>query len=167
MARRQFALGDADEACEARLGCKQVVVVRIEAAVGDAIADRKQLALPIEQKAEIHIIDQLMSARHTAPEAGRTGRRLPSPRTGSRRSRHPQGDRPRCAPRTDAPEPRWRLRTCLAGPRYVGIRLVKSAQVPCSQVPLWYRRRAAPPRASMSRRCVDGPRPLRTDRPPT
>ena len=63
MARRQIALGDADEARQACLGRQQVVVVLFQAAVGDAIADRQKLVLAIEQEAELHVVEQLARAR--------------------------------------------------------------------------------------------------------
>ena len=49
-----IALGDGDEARQPRFGRQQVVEIGIETAVAAAIADGKELAVGIEQKAEFH-----------------------------------------------------------------------------------------------------------------
>ena len=54
VARRDVALGDRDEAREPRLGGEKIVAARVERALGHPIADREQLAVAVEQKAELH-----------------------------------------------------------------------------------------------------------------
>ena len=56
---RHFALGDRDEARQPRLGREQVVVAVVELVVVHAVADREQLAPAIEQKPEVHLVEQL------------------------------------------------------------------------------------------------------------
>ena len=53
----QIALGDGDEAREPRLRSQEIVEIGIEAAVAAAVADGKELAVGIEQKAEFHAIE--------------------------------------------------------------------------------------------------------------
>ena len=71
----QIALGDADKARQPRLGGQQVVVVGIQRAVADPIADRHQIALRVEQEAEGHRIEQL-------PRLGGDGGDPPAQRCG-------------------------------------------------------------------------------------
>ena len=56
------AFGNRDKAGQPRLGREQIVIGRIEPAgilgVGEAIADREQLALRIEQEAEVHRVKE-------------------------------------------------------------------------------------------------------------
>ena len=52
--RGQVAVRDRHEAREARLGGEQVVAARVEVAFLDAVSDREQLALRIEQEIEAH-----------------------------------------------------------------------------------------------------------------
>ena len=52
--RGDFALGDCHETRKARLGGEQVVAARVENALRGPIADREELALWIEEKAEFH-----------------------------------------------------------------------------------------------------------------
>src|SRR6185437_12079264 len=52
--RRHVASGNSHKACKARFGGEQVVAVGIESAVGDAVADRKQVTCGIEEKVEFH-----------------------------------------------------------------------------------------------------------------
>ena len=54
MAGRNVALGDRHEARQPRLGGEEIVAARVERALGDEIADREQLAVVVEQKAELH-----------------------------------------------------------------------------------------------------------------
>ena len=54
MPRGQVAIGDRDEAREARLGREQVVAARVETALLDPIPDREQFSLRIEQEVEAH-----------------------------------------------------------------------------------------------------------------
>ena len=44
MGRGNVALGDGNEACEPRLGGQQIVTTRVEAVIGNAVADREELA---------------------------------------------------------------------------------------------------------------------------
>ena len=69
VARRDVALGDRDEAREPRLGGEQIVAARVERALRHAIADREQLALGIEQEAEVHC--RAPSSRAVASSAAR------------------------------------------------------------------------------------------------
>jgi len=54
VARGKVAVGDRHEACQARLGCEQVIAAWVETAFDDAIADREKLALGVEEKVETH-----------------------------------------------------------------------------------------------------------------
>ena len=54
MLRRDVALGDREEAGEPRLGSQEIVTVLIERAFVDEISDRQQLAVGVEQEAELH-----------------------------------------------------------------------------------------------------------------
>ena len=54
VAGRNVALGDGDETRQPRFGGQQIVAVGVERALGHQIADREQLALAVEQKAEFH-----------------------------------------------------------------------------------------------------------------
>ena len=58
MGRRHVSLGDGDEACQTRLGGQQIVTTRIEAVVGNAIADREEFACRIEEKAKFHFLEE-------------------------------------------------------------------------------------------------------------
>ena len=57
MGRRDVTLGDGDEACESRLRGQQIVTTRVEAVVGNAIADREELPRRIEEKAKFHRVE--------------------------------------------------------------------------------------------------------------
>ena len=61
--RRNLALGDRDETRQPRFRREQVVTIGIETPVGDAIADRKQLARGIEQEVELHRVEHLARSR--------------------------------------------------------------------------------------------------------
>ena len=73
------ALGDGDEAGEARFGGEQVVERRIEPRaaelIGEAVADREEVPLPVVQEAEMHFVEvrggALGDARSCAPLAAR------------------------------------------------------------------------------------------------
>ena len=54
MADRDVALGDREEARETRLGGEEIVAARIQRPFRRPIADREQLAVAVEQKAELH-----------------------------------------------------------------------------------------------------------------
>ena len=54
MLRRDVAFGDREEAGDARLGCEQVVMVRIGAARARIVADIEQPALAVVKRAEVH-----------------------------------------------------------------------------------------------------------------
>ena len=54
MAGRNVSLGDRHEARQPRLRGEEIVTARVERALGDEIADREQLAVVVEQKAELH-----------------------------------------------------------------------------------------------------------------
>ena len=54
MPRRNIALGDRDEARQARFGGQKVVAVLVERALGNQISNREQLALVVEQEAKLH-----------------------------------------------------------------------------------------------------------------
>jgi hypothetical protein len=70
VAGRQIAAGDGDEAGETRLGGQEIVVIRLQAAIGDAIADREKLAVGVQQEAEAHLVEQPPEARHQSPQPG-------------------------------------------------------------------------------------------------
>ena len=53
----QVALGDADEAGQPGLGRQQIVEVGVQAPVVHAVADGQQLAILIEQEAELHRVE--------------------------------------------------------------------------------------------------------------
>ena len=76
---RHVALGDRDEAGQARFRREQIVVRRIEPAgavgIGEAVADREQLALRIEQKPEVHRVEE---RRRRAPQAAARVSRSPT-----------------------------------------------------------------------------------------
>ena len=55
MTRRHITVGDRHEAGQSRFRREQVVATGIETTLVDAIADRKQLALRIEEKIETHL----------------------------------------------------------------------------------------------------------------
>src|SRR5687768_5838570 len=59
MGREYVSLGDGDEACKTRFGGEQIVTTRIEAVVGNAIADRKEFARRIEEKAKFHFLEEI------------------------------------------------------------------------------------------------------------
>ena len=54
MPRRDVALGDRHKARETRFGGEQVVAARVELALRDEITNREELAIRIEEKAELH-----------------------------------------------------------------------------------------------------------------
>ncbi len=54
MARRDITLGDRHEARQPRLGGEEIVAVGVERVVGHPIADREQLAVLVQQEAELH-----------------------------------------------------------------------------------------------------------------
>ena len=64
VARRHVAFRDREQAREPRFRRQQVVAVRVEAVVGQRIADRQQLAFRIEQEREVH------AERHRARPLG-------------------------------------------------------------------------------------------------
>ena len=55
---RHVALRDGDEAGQTRLGGQEVVTPRVERALADAVAEREQVALRIEEAAEVRLRDQ-------------------------------------------------------------------------------------------------------------
>ena len=54
MPRRDVALGDRDKARETCFGGEQVVTARVELALRDEITNREELAIRIEEEAELH-----------------------------------------------------------------------------------------------------------------
>ena len=68
---RRVALGDRDEAGEAGFGGEQVVAARVERALADAEAEREQVALRIEEAAEVHAGDERLRDVGQAREACR------------------------------------------------------------------------------------------------
>ncbi len=95
MAGRHVALGDGDEARQARLGGQEVVAVAIEAALADQKADRQQLPGGIEEKAELHGVEEsarLLRQRAEAPFQPACRRRRACQRVDQRR--RPVGPRP-------------------------------------------------------------------------
>ena len=54
MTRRHLALGDGQEACETRLGSKQIVTVRVLGPLRRPITYRQQFAVVVEQEGELH-----------------------------------------------------------------------------------------------------------------
>ena len=50
----EIALGDGEETRQPSLGGEKIVIIGIQGAIGDAIADRQQLTLGVEQKTEFH-----------------------------------------------------------------------------------------------------------------
>ena len=61
MRRRDVTLGNRDEACEPRLRRQQIVTTRVEAAIGNAVADREELPRRIEEKAELHRVEHRLA----------------------------------------------------------------------------------------------------------
>ena len=57
MARRNVTFCDRDEACKPGLRGQEIITTRIEAVVGNAIADRKEFARWIEEKAKVHLVE--------------------------------------------------------------------------------------------------------------
>ena len=120
------ALGDGDEAREARFGGQEVVGAAVEAAVRDAVADREELAGRVEEEAELHGLEELgggaarrarrrpASARAAAAERARlsmsasmraigAARRVGGPRGGRRRGRRSARPSRRGTARADRP----------------------------------------------------------------
>ena len=52
---RQVPLRDRHEGAEARLRGEKVVVARVATAIGDVVADRQEVAGPVEQKGPLHV----------------------------------------------------------------------------------------------------------------
>ena len=77
VAGRQIAFGDGDEARKTRLRREQIVIAGVEPAIGDPISDRQQLPLRVEQKAELHCIDQRPRALAQRGKAAAKARRPP------------------------------------------------------------------------------------------
>ena len=75
MRRRDVALGDGDEAGEPRLRREQIVTTRVEAVIGNAVADREELPRRVEEKAELHRVE------HRLRELGE-GRKAADQRSG-------------------------------------------------------------------------------------
>ena len=71
MRHRRLAPGDREVARQACLGGEKVVVARIEAAVGKPITDREELAVPVEEKREVHPGRQRLGRRGDRDQAGR------------------------------------------------------------------------------------------------
>src|SRR4029453_8019096 len=67
MRRRDVTLGNGDETCEPRLRRQQIVTIRVEAIIGNAIADREELPRRIEEKAKVHRVEH----RVGEPDEGR------------------------------------------------------------------------------------------------
>ena len=57
MGRRNVPLGNRDKACEPRLRRQQIVTTRVEAVIGNAVADREEFARGIEEKAKVHRVE--------------------------------------------------------------------------------------------------------------
>ena len=68
---RHVALGDCEVTGKPRLGCEQVVAIGIQYPVGDRITNRQQLAISVEQEAEIHVERQRAGGRFEHHEARR------------------------------------------------------------------------------------------------
>ena len=66
MLLRDVPHGNRDEAGEPRLGCERVVVGRIAPALGDVVADGKQMTLPIEQEVHLGGVDKGAGRRDDA-----------------------------------------------------------------------------------------------------
>ena len=70
MCGRNVPFCNSDKACKPRLRGEQIVTTRIEAVVGNAIADRKEFARGIEEKAKVHLVEyhlrELDESRETA-----------------------------------------------------------------------------------------------------
>ena len=79
VAGRNVALGDRHEAREPRLGGEEIVAARVERALGTEIADREQLAVVVEQKAEIHCRAPSPARSPPGPRGAPPKRRLPPP----------------------------------------------------------------------------------------
>ena len=137
------ALGDGEEARQARLGRQQVVVARVERPVADPEADREQLARRVEQEAEVRLPEEPLGLvgdgleRRTSVDAatsrGRDRRLVPT--SGDRDGRSLEGRRRRRVLATaaaasaqvtsslSAPSPR----SAMSGPRDVGERAGRRA----------------------------------------
>ena len=85
-ARGHVALGDRDEARQARLGGEQVVVARVEPAVGDAVADREELAARVEEEARSPSRGQARAPTRRSSQAPRERAGRPRRAEASRRA---------------------------------------------------------------------------------
>ena len=57
MGCRNVPLRNRNKACEPRLGRQQIVTTWVEAAIGNAVADREEFTRGIEEKAEFHRVE--------------------------------------------------------------------------------------------------------------
>ena len=75
MASRHVALGNRNEARQARFGGEQVITVGIEAAFRNPIPDREELTRRVEEKTELHRVEhflgQFAERLETSPERPR------------------------------------------------------------------------------------------------
>jgi len=67
--RGDIALGNGEQAGQSGFGGQQVVAAGVQAVVGQAVTDRQQLALGVEQKGEVHIQRHLPCAGSHAAQA--------------------------------------------------------------------------------------------------
>ena len=75
MLGRQIALGDGDKAGQSRFRGEQIVEIAVERSIVDAVTDRQQLAVGIEQEAELHCIEHRLGTvgEGDEPLAARVG----------------------------------------------------------------------------------------------
>ncbi len=88
---RRVALGDGDEAREARFRRQEVVVRVVGLPRGDVVADAEDLALLVEEEAEVHPLEKLAAAPRQPAQARQQRRR------GGRRVFDGRGERGRAA----------------------------------------------------------------------
>ena len=55
MAGAEVALGNRQETCQRCLGSEHVITILVESRLGDAVADRHEIALRIREQVEFHI----------------------------------------------------------------------------------------------------------------
>ena len=121
VAHRHVALGDRQQAGQARLRGQQVVEAGVELLLGDAVADVEQVALAVVQEAEVGLPGQLLAVAATSAAGAGPSRR---PRCAGLRSRS--------AERSVA---RWSARRQAQSSRRVGARRRRLvARQPASQL---------------------------------
>ena len=75
MTLRDLTLGDGYQAGETCFRGQQVVVIQIQSAGGDVVADMEDLALRIEQERKIHCLKECITATRQVVKIGSRGLR--------------------------------------------------------------------------------------------